>query len=32
MVCKNGIVFAVERKSASKLIEKMGFDKVVEVF
>ena len=31
MVFKDGIVLAAERKSQSVLIEKMGFDKIVEV-
>ena len=31
LVFKDGIVLAAERKSQSKLIEKMGFDKIVEV-
>jgi len=28
---KDGIILASEKKSQSKLIEKMGFDKIVEV-
>jgi 20S proteasome alpha/beta subunit len=31
LVCKDGIILAAEKKSQSKLVEKMGFDKVVEV-
>lgn len=32
MICKDGIILVAEKKSQSKLIEKMGFDKIVEVF
>ena len=31
LICAKGIVLASEKKSQSKLIERMGFDKIVEV-
>ena len=31
LVCQDGVVFAVEKKSQSKLVERLGFEKIVEV-
>lgn len=31
LVCKDGILFAVEKKSSSKLIEGTGFEKISEI-
>ena len=31
MLCKDGVLLCAEKKSQSKLIERMGFDKIVEI-